>query len=121
MKRSTQTAGAFLLVAACVVVALVEGVPRHPPGVALGSPVLLQAERVLALLAGTVAALSIAAQAVRGRLPIELSTTGLRYEAEAVDDAGTAVAECRNSSMISRCWSSSLPNVSTIWPFIPNL
>jgi len=86
-------AAAWLLVAACVVVALIEGVPRHLPGIALGSPVLLQGERVLALLAGSVAVLSIAAQAARGRLPIELSTTGLRYEAEAVDDAATAVAD----------------------------
>jgi hypothetical protein len=93
VKRRAHAAAAVLLVAGCVMVALVEGVPRHLPGVALGSPVLLQAERVLALLAGTVAALSIAAQAARGRLPIELSTTGLRYEAEAVDDAATAVAE----------------------------
>ena len=72
---------------------LIEGTPRHLPGVALGSPVLLHAERALALLAVTVAALSIVVQAARGRLPIELSTSGLRYEAEAADDAAAAVAQ----------------------------
>jgi hypothetical protein len=55
--------------------------------------VLLEAERALALLAVTVAALSIAVQAARGRLPLELSTSGLRYEAEIVDDEAAAVAD----------------------------
>jgi hypothetical protein len=32
-------------------------------------------------------------QAARGRLPIELSTSGLRYEAEAADDAAAAAAD----------------------------
>jgi hypothetical protein len=40
-----------------------------------------------------VAMLSIGLQAARGRLPIELSTSGLRYEAEAADRAAAAVAE----------------------------
>lgn len=78
---------------ACLVATLVEGRPQHLPGVALGSPVLLHAERMLALLAVSVAMLSIGLQALRGRLPIELSTTGLRYEAEAADRAAAAVAE----------------------------
>jgi hypothetical protein len=55
--------------------------------------VLLDAERSLALVAVTVAALSIVGHAARGRLPIELSTSGLRQEAEAVDDAAAAMAE----------------------------
>ena len=77
----------------CVTVTLIEGRPRHLPGVALGSPVLLHAERALALFAVTVAMLSIGVQAARGRLPIELSTSGLRYEAETADRAAAAVAE----------------------------
>ena len=85
--------GATLAVIACVAVSLIEGTPRHLPGVALGSPVLLHAERALALLAVAIAAVSILVQAARGRLPIELSTSGLRYEAEAADDAAAAVAE----------------------------
>ena len=56
---------------------------------------LLHAERALALLAVTAAALSILVQAARGRLPIELSTSGLRYEAEAADDAAAAVPSCQ--------------------------
>ena len=79
--------GAMLAVVASVAVTVIEGTPRHLPGVALGSPVLLHAERALALLAVTVAAFSILVQVARGRLPIELSTSGLRYEAEAADDA----------------------------------
>jgi hypothetical protein len=67
--------------------------PGQLPGVALGSPVLLHAERVLALFAVVVALLSIGAQAARGRLPVELSTSGLRYEAEVADRAAGAVAE----------------------------
>jgi hypothetical protein len=78
---------------ACVVVSLIEGRPRHPPGVALGSSVLLHAERRLALLAVTVAALSMVVHAARGQLPIELSTSGLRYEADAAEDAAVAVAQ----------------------------
>jgi len=77
----------------CVAVTLIEGRPRHLPGVALGSAVLLHAERALSMLAVMVATLSIAVQAARGRLPVELSTSGLRYEAEAADRAAAAVAE----------------------------
>ena len=57
---------------------------------------LLHAERVLALVGVVIAALSVLAQAVRGRLPVELSTSGLRYEAEAADDAAAAVAELQD-------------------------
>jgi hypothetical protein len=90
----TVIAGVVLL--ACIAVSLIEGRPRHPPGVALGSSVLLHAERSLALLAVTIGALSIVVQAARGRLPIELSTSGLRYEAEAAEAAAAAVAELQN-------------------------
>ena len=74
-------------------VSLIEGTPHQLPGVALGSPVLLHAQRALALLAVTAAALTILVQATRGRLPIELTTRGLRYEAEAADDAAAAAAD----------------------------
>lgn len=75
---------------------MVEGRPGHLPGVALGSTVLMHAERVLALMAVAVAVLSIGAQAARGRLPIEFSTSGLRYEAEAADDTARAVADLQS-------------------------
>ena len=85
-----------VLVAAAVCVSVVEGTPRALPGVALGSPVLLHAERVLALVVVAIAAISVLVQAARGRLPVELSTTGLRYEAEAADDAAAAVAQLQD-------------------------
>ena len=85
-----------VLVAAAVCVSVVEGTPRALPGVALGSPVLLHAERVLALVVVAIAAVSVLVQAARGRLPVELSTTGLRYEAEAADDAAAAVAQLQD-------------------------
>jgi hypothetical protein len=64
--------------------------------VALDSPVLLHADRVLALVGVVIAALSVLAQAARGRLPVELSTSGLRYEAEAADDAAAAVDQLQD-------------------------
>ena len=79
-------AGVAVLLVAAICVSLIEGSPRALPGVALGSPVLLHAERVLALVGVVIAALSVLVQAARGRLPVELSTSGLRYEAEAADD-----------------------------------
>jgi hypothetical protein len=91
-RRPLAVVAAGVLVA-CLAVSLLEGQPRHAPGVALGSVVLLHAERTLALLAVTVAALSIVMHAARGSLPVKLSTSGLRYEAEAADDAAAAVAQ----------------------------
>jgi hypothetical protein len=88
--------GAVVLAIVAVCVSLGEGTPHALPGVALGSPVLLHAERALALVAVVIAALSVLARAARGRLPIELSTSGLRYEAEAADDAATAVAQLQD-------------------------
>jgi hypothetical protein len=82
-----------MLLLAAICVSVLEGVPRTLPGVALGSPVLLHAERALARVAVVIAAASVLVQAGRGRLPVELSTTVLRYEAEAADDAAAAVAE----------------------------
>jgi hypothetical protein len=96
MTRRLVALGVLAAAVACVAVTLVEGRPRSLPGVALGSAVLLHAERVLALLAVLVAMLSIVVQATRGRLPIELSTSGLRYEAEAADRAAVAVAELQD-------------------------
>jgi hypothetical protein len=93
MSRRPLALAVVAALVACVVVTLIEGTPSQLPGVALGSPVLLHAERVLALFAVVVALLSIGVQAARGRLPVELSTSGLRYEAEAADRAAAAVAE----------------------------
>jgi hypothetical protein len=86
-------AGTLAVASVAVIVTVAEGAPAHLPGVALGSPILLHAERALALLAVIAAAASIVVQAARGRLPIELSASGLRYEAEAADDTAAAMAE----------------------------
>ena len=89
-------AGAVVAAIVVLLVSVVEGAPAHLPGVALGSPILLHAERALALLAVTVAATSIVVLRARGRLPVELSTSGLRYEAEAADSTAAAMAELQD-------------------------
>ena len=93
MNRRLLAPAVIGVLVACVTVTLIEGRPRQLPGVALDSPVLLHAERALALFAVVIAIVSIAVQAARGRLPVELSTSGLRYEAEAADRAAAAAAE----------------------------
>jgi hypothetical protein len=96
MTRRVLAAAAAALLLACIATSLIEGRPHQLPGVVLGSAVLLHAQRSLALVAVTVAALSIVGHAARGRLPIELSTSGLRYEAEAAEDAAAAVAQLQD-------------------------
>jgi hypothetical protein len=78
MTRGVLAAAAAALLLASIATSLIEGRPRQLPGVAVGSAVLLHAERSLALVAVTVAALGIVGHAARGRPPIELSTSGLR-------------------------------------------
>jgi hypothetical protein len=80
------------LALAALAVTLLEGTPGRVPGIALGSRVLLHAERAIALFAVAIATLTVLAQASRGRLPTDLSKSGLRYEAEAADDAAAAVS-----------------------------
>ena len=96
MSRRAPVAGAAAAVVIAAVASLAEGPPHRLPGVALGSPVLLHAERTLALVALVVATLTIVVRAAGGRLPVELSTSGLRYEADAVDDAAAAVADLQD-------------------------
>jgi hypothetical protein len=93
VRHRALVAGVVGLALAAIVVSVMEGASHRLPGVALGSPVLLHAEGALALVGVVVATLSVLVQAARGRLPVELSTSGLRYEAEAADDAATAVAD----------------------------
>lgn len=75
--------GAVALVSGALAASLIEGVPPRLPGIALGSMVLLHAERTLAALAIVVAVATLLVRAAQGRLPVEVSTTGLRYEATA--------------------------------------
>jgi hypothetical protein len=81
------------IIVGAVIVTLVEGAPGRLPGVALGSTVLLHAERAGALVAIVVALTSILTQAARGRLPTQLSTGGLAYEAEAAANTRAALED----------------------------
>ena len=79
--RRALGAGATALAVLAIGASLIEGTPDRLPGIALGSAVLLHGERALALIGVVIGALSVLARAARGRLPIELSTSGVRYEA----------------------------------------
>jgi hypothetical protein len=70
------------LLAAAVAVSLTEGAPERLPGVALGSHVLLHVERAAAIFAIVVAVASVLREGGRGRLPTQLTTAGLAYEAD---------------------------------------
>jgi hypothetical protein len=94
--RGLGVVAAAALAAAAVCVSVLEGTPDALPGIALGCVVLLHAERVLALIAVAIAAVSVLVYAARGRLPVELSTSGLRYEAEAADRAAAAVTQLQD-------------------------
>lgn len=80
-----------LLLLAAFAGSLIEGAPGRLPGVALGSTVLLHVERTAALFGVAVALLSVLAQAARGRLPTQLSTAGLAYDADVTDAVESAV------------------------------
>jgi hypothetical protein len=71
-----------LLILTATIVSLVEGSPDRLPGVALGSQVLLHVERAAAGFAILVAIASVLREAARGRLPTQLTTAGLAYEAD---------------------------------------
>jgi hypothetical protein len=94
--RRPLVACALMLLVASTIVTMLEGPSAQIPALALGSVVLLHAERVLALVAISVAVLTIVVRAGSGRLPVELSTSGLRYEAEAAEDAAHAVADLQS-------------------------
>jgi hypothetical protein len=87
------------LLFAGVVVSLIEGSPERLPGVALGSDVL-HVERAAAIFAILVALTSVLREAARGRLPTQLTTAGLAYEAdvaaaEAAEDLQRQLDELR--------------------------
>ena len=102
------------VLAVSVLVSLLEGVPQQLPGVALGSDVLLHIERVSAIFAIVVAVLSVLHEATAGRLPTQLTTSGLAYEAggqaarateklqRQFDDLYTQVQDLVNSPLPTR-------------------
>ncbi len=81
----------ILFLVAAVGVTFVECTPEVLPGVALGSDVLLHLERVAALSGIVVAIATVLLRAARGRLPTQVSTTGMSYEAAAAEAARAAV------------------------------
>jgi hypothetical protein len=70
-----------LVLAAAVTTSLAEGAPRRLPGVALGSPVLLHAERATPLARLALAVATVLVRASRGEVPTQLSASGVTYEA----------------------------------------
>jgi hypothetical protein len=81
-RRTTWTIRALVLggLAVCAVASVaIKGSTDGLPGVALGSPALLALERTLAFFVGWVLVVLIAAEAWRGRLPLEVSGRGVRY------------------------------------------
>ena len=111
--RRLLAASVAVLVAAAMVVSVAEGTARTLPGVALGSPVLLHAERVLVLVGVVIAAASVLAQAARGRLPIALSTPGCATKPRPPTTPRPPWRSCRTSSTTSSRPSTRSPTDST--------
>jgi hypothetical protein len=82
-----------LWLAAAVAITLIEGAPDRLPAVALGSTVLLHTLRAGALFAVGFAVATVLARAGTGRLPTQLSTSGIGYAAEETRETTTALAE----------------------------
>lgn len=84
-----------------VAVSIGLGAERPYPGVALGSGLLLELERAVAVWAIVLLGLVVGDQALRGRLPDEISGRGVRYAdreqlvavADHADGAGAAVVD----------------------------
>ncbi len=67
------------MLALALVASLATGTPAKLPGVALGSAVVLHAERTVALFAAVLLVLVVLVRAFQGQLPQELSGRGLKY------------------------------------------
>jgi hypothetical protein len=81
-----------LLLVAAGAVTLSEGTPDRLPAVALGSTVLLHVLRAAALFAIGFVVATVIARAGAGRLPTQLSTSGIGYDAEETRETTTALA-----------------------------
>jgi hypothetical protein len=77
--------------AVVILATLIEGAPRPLPGLALGSILLLHCLRVAALFGVGVIIGTVLVHASAGRLPTQLSTTGLAYDAEATSETTAAL------------------------------
>jgi hypothetical protein len=65
-----------------VAISISEGAPNPLPGITLGSVAVLHVLRWLVLFGAAVGGLVVFRQALRGQLPIEIGTRGLRYRDE---------------------------------------
>jgi hypothetical protein len=93
LRRRSLALSLIAILTAALAASLLEGTPARLPGVALGSALLVHLERTVAVLAISVAVLSVLAQAARGHLPTQLTTAGLVYEAGAT---AAAVAQLQD-------------------------
>jgi hypothetical protein len=82
-----------VLLAAVLAVTVAEGTPARLPAVALGSDVLLHFERAAALFAIVLAVATVLARAAAGRLPSELTASGIGYTAEETLETTAALTE----------------------------
>ncbi len=82
-----------LWMAAVVLITLVEGTPDRLPPVALGSTILLHAVRAGALFALGLVVATVIARGGAGRLPTQLSTTGIGYDADEMTETTAGLIE----------------------------
>jgi hypothetical protein len=82
-----------LWLASAALISLAEGTPDPPPAVALGSTTLLHALRAAALFAIGLGAATVLAHAGAGRLPTQLLTSGVVFEARESLESEAALAE----------------------------
>jgi len=93
LQRASYLVPFVLWLAAAVLITAIEGTPDRLPPVALGSTILLHALRAGALFAIGFAVATVLARAGAGRLPTQLSTSGIEYDAEETTETTTALTE----------------------------
>lgn len=95
-----------------VAVSVVVGADRPYLGVALGSGLLLELERAMAVWAVVLLARVVGDQALRGRLPDEIGGRGVRYAAreELAVVTETRLKRVTTSPTVSAPWKSRLRN-----------
>src|SRR5688572_17793720 len=80
MRERTLVSLLALALALCVLATLADGTPKKLPGPALESIVLLHVERTAALFAAVLLFTLVLVNSAAGRLPVELSGRGIKYE-----------------------------------------
>jgi hypothetical protein len=74
-----------------LVASLIAGAPTKLPSAALGSDVVLHAERIVAILAAYLLLALVIARSWRGQLPVELSGRGVKYADEVKNTSSRAL------------------------------